>query len=84
MAWSDIQVSLVGFTGNKITLSAKNPQSHAETARVGVDVNLAGGGQAALRSGNLNFAANETKEIVLTASGPIASISDSPEPFPPA
>lgn len=84
MAWSDIRVSLVGFSGSTVTLAAANPQSRPETARVGVTVILSDGSSSALRSATLTLAPGETRTVDLTASSSISSVSDSPEPFPPA
>lgn len=84
MAWSDIQVSLVGFAGNTVTLSARNPLATSETARVGVTVTLAGGSSVTLKSQPLSFAPGETKEAQLTANSSISTVDDGPDPFPPA
>lgn len=83
MAWSDIQVSLVRYSGSVVTLSATNPQSSSEIARVGVRVTLAGGAGVDLRSANLEFSPSETKTVNLTAPGTVVGIEDSPSPLPP-
>ncbi|HEX6850958.1 MAG TPA: hypothetical protein VF139_06090 [Candidatus Polarisedimenticolaceae bacterium] len=83
MAWSDIQVSVRGVSGDTVTLSATNPNNHPETARVAVAVTLFGGVNLTLQSGNLTFGANETLLVPLQAPSAILSIDDAPEPLPP-
>lgn len=83
MAWSDIQVSVDGVSGNDVTLSATNPNNQDETARIGIRVSLSGGTTVLLMSQNLSFAPYETKTVTLHAASSITSIEDSPEPFPP-
>lgn len=56
MARSDIQVSLVGFVGSTVTLTARNPLATPETARIGDTAILAGGSTVTLMSQPLAFA----------------------------
>lgn len=83
MAWSDLQVSLVGFSGNTLTVSVHNPQSHSETARARAGASLANGDHATLTSANFTLAAGETRSLQLGALSTIVSITDGPEPIEP-
>jgi hypothetical protein len=83
MSYSDLQASLVGTSGSTVTVSVHNPQSQGESARVTISVSLSGGGTQTLTSPNFAIAAGATKQLHLSAAGPIASITDGPTPIEP-
>ena len=82
MAWSDITVTAVQWTGTSITLSVHNPTASTESVRVRVTVNVTGGGTDTLTSDPLTLGSGETRTVVLDASDTILSVSDDPEPIP--
>ena len=83
VSYSDLEANLVGTNGNLATVSVHNPQSHAETARVQLEVSLSGGGSQTLTSSNFTLQAGGIKSVQLAASGPIGSITDGPTPIEP-
>jgi hypothetical protein len=82
-AYSDLQVTTVGWTGPSITISVYNPNPGTEVARVRVAVILDNDTTEVLTSPNVSVGGYATKSVNLTASRPIVGISDEPEPFVP-
>lgn len=83
MAWSDIQLSVVGIAGSTVTVSAVNPQSHSETLRVQVTVARSDGQEETLTSSNVVVPAQASRNVQLSAASQIASINEGPNPIAP-
>lgn len=82
-AYSDLQVTTVGWSGSTVTISVYNPNPGTEVARVRVAVVLDNDTTEVLTSPNVSVGGYATKSVNLTASRQIVGISDEPEPFPP-
>jgi len=83
MAWSDVELTLVGSSGNTVTVSARNPQQHSETFRIRVTATLTAGGSETLTSNDITLQAGQTAACDLHASSEIDTITDGPDPIEP-
>ena len=82
MAWSDIVVTLDSWDATAVTLTAENPQSTQESARLRIVVNLVNGPET-LETPVVTLDPGESHEFSLTPHGSIISITNDPEPFAP-
>lgn len=78
---SDLQASVSSWSGPTVNLAVHNPNSATETAHVRVSVRLDDNSISTLTSSTLTVSAGATTSVTLTASRPIVSIADNPEPY---
>ena len=83
-AYSDLQVSVIGFGDTHVTLSLRNPNPAPETGRVQLVVTYDDGTQQTLTTSNVTVDGGTTASITVTGAHAIVAIGDDPQPIPAA
>ncbi len=82
-SYSDLQPSVVGYTNSTVTISVYNPNTQSETGRVQLTVQLDNGTRETLTSSNFTVMAGQSLQVQLTATRPVTTVFDTPEPIEP-
>jgi len=80
--YTNLEATVFAIAGDHITIRVHNTISTGTNARVGITVVLDDGTSQSLMSSGFAVLGNATTYVTLTASRPILSKGDGPDPFP--